>query len=127
MRITFLFLLVQVGTAFGGSGDLVFFNGFDCRATRPWSQSVGETPGPAPAPAPAGQPALQCVWGGPPAGDPFPDHVQALSMPMAADLPYLSSANVEVVFVAYNSNDGGAAAGRGDDLRSLASAGWLHV
>ena len=113
MRIAFLLLLVQAGSAFGGSGNQIFTNGFDCRATRPWSQSVGATPGPAPAPAPAGQPALQCEWGGPPPGDPFPDHVQALSMPMVADLPYPSSANVEIVFVAYNFIDGGTDSGVG--------------
>ncbi len=115
MHRVLVFLLLQAGIAFGGSGDQIFVNGFDCRGIEPWSQSVGATPGPAPAPAPAGQPALQCEWAGPPPGDPFPDHVQVLSMPMVADLPYPSSANVEIVFVAYNNNDGGADAGRGDN------------
>ena len=113
MRIVFLFLLLQAGTVFGGSGGPIFINGFDCRGMRPWSQAVGATPGPAPAPAPEGQPALQCEWAGPPPGDPFPDHFQVLSMPMVADLPYPSSANVEIVFVAYNNNDGGADASSG--------------
>ncbi len=115
MRFVFLFLLFQAGTVFGGSGNQIFVNGFDCRATRPWSQTVGATPGPTPAPAPAGQPALQCEWAGPPAGDPFPNHFQALSMAMVADLPYPSSANVEIVFVAYNALDGSVDAFRGDN------------
>lgn len=114
MQRVLVILLLQAGIAFGGSGNQIFTNGFDCRGTGPWTQTVGAIPGPAPEPAPAGQPALQCEWGGPPAGDPYPDHVQAISMPMVADLPYPSSANVEIVFVAYNSIDGGADASRGD-------------
>ncbi len=114
MQRILVFLLLQAGIAFGGSGNQIFTSGFECRGATLWSQTVGATPGPTPAPAPAGQPALQCEWGGPPAGDLFPDHIQAISMPVAADLPYPSSANVEIVFVAYNSVDGGADASRGD-------------
>ena len=31
---------------------------------------------------------VQCEWTGPPPGDPFPDHVQVLTTPLVADLPF---------------------------------------
>jgi hypothetical protein len=104
-------LLLQVTLVLGPTANPIFSGGFECRGTRPWSGTVGQTP----TIAPAGQPALQCQWPGPPPGDLFPDHVQVLGMPMVADLPYASSAGTEIVFVSYNFIDGGADAGRGDN------------
>ena len=55
-------------------------------------------------------PELQCEWSGPPAGDPFPDHVQVLGMPMVARLQLFggsSDQNGYIVFVSYDGTDGG--------------------
>jgi len=58
-------------------------------------------------------PDVQCEWLGPPAGDPYPDHTNILSTPMAIDFdvagdPELS--HPSIVFISYNYVDGGAEA-----------------
>jgi hypothetical protein len=58
---------------------------------------------------------VQCEWTGPPEGDPFPDHVQVLTTPLVADLPFDSGVAKEIVIVTYNGLDGGAAAAEGTD------------
>ncbi|MCP4446777.1 MAG: hypothetical protein GY811_15730 [Myxococcales bacterium] len=57
----------------------------------------------------------QCEWAGPPAGDPFPNHIQVLTTPMVADLPHDSGAASEITIVTYNNNDGSIQAGYGAD------------
>ena len=61
------------------------------------------------------EPDVQCEWLAPPAGDPFPNHVNVLTTPLAADLPHDSGAAGEIVIVTYNCLDGGAPAGWGSD------------
>ena len=54
-------------------------------------------------------PIAQCEWLGPPAGDPYPDHVNVLATPMVATFysqGELSSPSI--VFTSYNYTDGGA-------------------
>ena len=58
---------------------------------------------------------VQCEWTGPPAADPFPDHVQVLTTPLVADLPFDSGVAKEIVIVTYNGLDGGAPAAEGTD------------
>lgn len=58
---------------------------------------------------------VQCEWTGPPEGDPFPDHVQVLTTPLVADLPFDSGVAKEIVIVTYNGLDGGSAAAQGTD------------
>lgn len=57
----------------------------------------------------------QCEWSGPPAGDPFPNHIQVLTTPMVADLPHDSGAASEIIIVTYNNLDGGIQSGYGAD------------
>lgn len=61
------------------------------------------------------EPDLQCEWTAPPPGDPFPDHVNVLTTPMVAQLPYDSGHAGEIVLVTYNCNDGGSASSYGSD------------
>ncbi len=61
------------------------------------------------------EPDVQCEWLAPPAGDPFPNHINVLTTPLAADLPLDSGVAGEIVIVTYNCQDGGAAAGWGSD------------
>ncbi len=58
---------------------------------------------------------VQCEWTGPPPGDPFPDHVQVLTTPLVADLPFDSGVAKEIVIVTYNGLDGGSPAAGGTD------------
>jgi len=58
---------------------------------------------------------VQCEWTGPPPGDPFPDHVQVLTTPLVADLPFDSGVAKEIVIVTYNGLDGGSPAAEGTD------------
>jgi len=60
------------------------------------------------------EPDLQCEWTAPPAGDPFPDHVNVLTTPLVAQLPYDSGTAGEIVLVTYNCFDGGNDAGWGE-------------
>jgi hypothetical protein len=53
-------------------------------------------------------PGVQCEWLGPPAGDPFPDHVNVLATPMVATLYRQGEfATPSIVFTSYNFTDGG--------------------
>jgi hypothetical protein len=63
------------------------------------------------------EPDIQCEWAGPPEGDAWPDHVNVLSTPMVATLPYGAAYGANVVFVSYNFTDGGAQSGIGNDAR----------
>jgi len=58
---------------------------------------------------------VQCQWTGPPPGDPFPNHIQVLTTPLVADLPFDSGVAKEIVIVTYNGFDGGNPAGAGTD------------
>lgn len=60
------------------------------------------------------EPSVQCEWTGPPDGDPFPDHVNVLTTPLVADLPYDSGAAAEIIIVTYNYSDGGDPAAKGN-------------
>ncbi|NUN13574.1 MAG: putative metal-binding motif-containing protein [Myxococcales bacterium] len=54
-------------------------------------------------------PAIQCQWDGPPAGDTYPNHVQVLGTPMVADFDLDSDPSTikpVVVFVSYFGTDG---------------------
>lgn len=62
---------------------------------------------------------VQCEWTGPPPGDPFPDHVQVLTTPLVADLPFDSGAAKEIVIVTYNGFDGVLPAAAGTDPASF--------
>jgi hypothetical protein len=48
-------------------------------------------------------PTAQCTWQGPPAGDPFPGHVNVLATPMVATLD--DPAAPSIVFPSYNGTD----------------------
>ncbi|MEM7158474.1 MAG: VCBS repeat-containing protein [Myxococcota bacterium] len=61
------------------------------------------------------EPDLQCEWTAPPAGDPYPDHVNVLTTPMVAQLPYDSGVAGEIALVTYNCTDGGSASSYGSD------------
>lgn len=61
------------------------------------------------------EPDLQCEWTAPPPGDPYPDHVNVLTTPMVAQLPYDSGHPGEIVLVTYNCADGGSASSWGSD------------
>ena len=61
------------------------------------------------------EPDVQCQWTEPPAGDPYPAHVNVLTTPLVADLPYDSGFAGEIVIVTYNFTDGGAEAGWGSN------------
>jgi hypothetical protein len=53
-------------------------------------------------------PAAQCEWVGPPAGDPFPGHVNVLATPMVATFYKQGEFAVpSIVFTSYNNTDGG--------------------
>ncbi len=55
------------------------------------------------------QPSLQCTWFGPPAGDPYPNHIQVLSTPMVADFDFdedQSTIHPSIVFMSYDGLDG---------------------
>ena len=61
-------------------------------------------------------PSAQCEWLGPPAGDPFPDHVNVLATPMVASF-YSSGefTSPSIVFTSYNFTDGGSQSCSGTD------------
>lgn len=61
------------------------------------------------------EPDVQCEWTEPPAGDPYPGHVNVLTTPLVADLPYDSGFSGEILIVTYNFTDGGAEAGWGSN------------
>jgi hypothetical protein len=55
-------------------------------------------------------PAIQCSWLGPAAGDAFPTHAQVLGTPMVADFNWdgdPATVQPSVVFVSYSGSDGG--------------------
>lgn len=55
------------------------------------------------------QPVVQCEWLGPPAGDPYPNHVNVLSTPLVADFNFNNDSSVRnpsIVFVSYDGLDG---------------------
>ncbi|MCU0659889.1 MAG: VCBS repeat-containing protein, partial [Polyangiaceae bacterium] len=59
---------------------------------------------------------VQCEWVAPPAGDPYPSHVQVLVTPLVADLPIDGgNAAAEIVVVTYNGLDGGSPSSVGTD------------
>ena len=56
-------------------------------------------------------PEVQCEWLGPPAGDPYPDHINVLGAPMVANFGISGDpelARPSIVFISYNFTDGGA-------------------
>jgi hypothetical protein len=54
-------------------------------------------------------PGAQCEWVGPPAGDPFPAHVNVLATPMVASFYTQGElTSPSIVFTSYNFTDGGA-------------------
>jgi hypothetical protein len=61
------------------------------------------------------EPDVQCEWLAPPPGDPFPDHINVLTTPLVADLPYDSGFSGEIVIVTYNFSDGGTESGWGSN------------
>jgi hypothetical protein len=61
------------------------------------------------------QPSVQCEWTAPPPNDPFPNHVNVLTTPLAAPLPHAGLESTEVVIVTYNFSDGGAESGYGSN------------
>ena len=61
------------------------------------------------------EPDVQCEWLAPEEGDPFPGHVNVLTTPLVADLPFENPGRGEIVIVTYNFNDGGAEAGWGSN------------
>lgn len=63
-------------------------------------------------------PDVQCEWLGPPAGDPYPEHVNVLSAPVVADFGTSGDPELprpSIVFVSYNFTDGGADACKGSN------------
>ncbi|MBA3547417.1 MAG: VCBS repeat-containing protein [Nannocystis sp.] len=68
-------------------------------------------------PVPVGlfQADLQCEWLAPPVNDPFPNHKNVLTSPLAAPLPHLGASSTEIVIVSYNFSDGGAESGYGSN------------
>ena len=61
------------------------------------------------------QPDVQCEWSAPPANDPFINHRNVLTTPLAAPMPHLGMDSTELVIVTYNFTDGGAQSGYGSD------------
>lgn len=61
------------------------------------------------------QPDVQCEWTAPPANDPYLNHRNVLTTPLAAPLPHLGMDSTELVIVTYNFSDGGAQSGYGSD------------
>ena len=61
------------------------------------------------------QPAVQCEWTKPPANDPYPNHTNVLTSPLAAPLPHMGANSTEIVIVTYNYTDGGAESGYGSN------------
>jgi hypothetical protein len=57
---------------------------------------------------------VQCEWSGPPAGDPYPNHVNVPPTPLVANLANDSGAAAEIIAVATNDESGGG--GNGSDL-----------
>jgi hypothetical protein len=60
-------------------------------------------------------PEVECAWHGPPAGDPFPEHVQVLSTPLVARF---GGASPSIVFLASNAADAGQQACTGSGTAS---------
>jgi hypothetical protein len=58
---------------------------------------------------------VQCEWTAPPANDPYLNHRNVLTTPLAAPLPHLGMDSTELVIVTYNFSDGGAQSGYGSD------------
>jgi hypothetical protein len=61
------------------------------------------------------EPDVQCEWLAPAEGEPFPDHVNVLTTPLVASLPYENGGRGEIVIVTYNYTDGGAESGWGSN------------
>jgi len=61
------------------------------------------------------QPSVQCEWSAPPNNDPFANHRNVLTTPLAAPLPHFGMDSTELVIVTYNFTDGGAQSGYGSD------------
>ncbi|MCA9684602.1 MAG: VCBS repeat-containing protein, partial [Myxococcales bacterium] len=61
------------------------------------------------------EPDVQCEWTQPPMDDPFQGHVNVLTTPLVADLPYNTGMRGEIIIVTYNYTDGGAEAGWGSN------------
>jgi hypothetical protein len=62
------------------------------------------------------EPDLQCEWVAPPPGDLYPAHVNVLTTPLVAQLPYNDTEHPgEIVLVTYNCTDGGEPSGWGSD------------
>lgn len=59
------------------------------------------------------EPGVQCEWTAPAEDDPWPTHVNVLSTPLVARLPYGALYGANIVFVSYNGTDGGAESGVG--------------
>jgi len=60
--------------------------------------------------------AIKCEWKRPAPGDPFPNHDNVLSTPFVVNTPHDSGASNEIVFVTYNSPDGGTDSGEGTNI-----------
>lgn len=61
-------------------------------------------------------PGAQCEWLAPPAGDPYPDHVNVLATPMVATLYAQGEISTpSIVFTSYNYTDGGQPACQSSD------------
>ncbi len=60
-------------------------------------------------------PGVQCEWDGPPAGDPFPDHVNVLATPMVATFDVQGTPSI--VFTSYNFTDRTSESCTGSDSR----------
>ncbi|NMB74445.1 MAG: hypothetical protein GYA21_04870 [Myxococcales bacterium] len=52
------------------------------------------------------QPALQCEWTGPPAGDPYPAHVQVLGTPVVVDFDFDNDPETVRPSIVFNTYDG---------------------
>lgn len=61
------------------------------------------------------EPDVQCEWTAPAEGDPYPGHVNVLTTPLVANLPFEQEHAGQVIIVSYNYTDGGAQAGWGSD------------
>ena len=61
------------------------------------------------------EPDIQCEWTAPEMGDPFPAHVNVLTTPLVAELPYDNPGRGEILIVTYNFTDGGAESGWGSN------------
>ena len=60
--------------------------------------------------------AIQCEWKTPAAGDPYPNHANVLMTPLVFNSPHDSGTANEILFVTYNSNDGGSDSGQGTNV-----------